>query len=746
MKRISKISILVLSIFVLGQSLSAETIARVAKAAGDVFVKRLGSAQFDEAVTPGAAINNGDALKVGQTGFAVVIFIDDRSVIKVKANTEFQFIDTENTRSIDIDAGTIINHVARQGRDKTFRVETPTSVASVKGTIFSAVVDASGVDQFYGTEGVVEIFNVISGQTVDLTAGMKAISNALGTLVQAPAAPNEFPTDPETGEPPVPEGEAQPEGDQIEEAPTEEAPPESVEPTPEPEEIPETQPDITPPEQPEAPPEPEDQGGPSESPFGMGLGIGSVTIDGVIYNQLAFRPELKFGKLGVGLDLVIYLDNEGNIRTEEWDFKNNPGQLLDKVLYVRWGQKGDPFWAKWGALENVTLGYGGLVSGYSNMMEFPSVRRIGVNTGIQTKNIGAEIFFSNIKDFSRGGTLMGLRGTYRLSKSFPLTVGANLVVDMNQFSGLKDRDGDTYPDIFDDFPDDKKLWNDTDGDGIPDPNQPVDSTRWDIDADGDNIYDPLDDSVVLKADPFSTTDNKGLALGYGVDVGYPIFKNKLVSLLAYSELNVLSFPSIDSPAISRPARSGMGITIPGIQATILKFIHARFEYRIKQNYFVPQFFDQAYDLTRVVAEYQANGDTQIRTRDMILFGDESSKVNSKGYYGLASADILNIASFAASYTNMVADTVEFNSFFAQVSLNADLVPKLSVATAYYLRNNDSNPFDFKNPSENTVLGYRLGYEVGEGVSLIWDFRQFYRDNGTGLQPVKQTTIETAFNF
>ena len=50
---------------------------------------------------------------------------------------------------------------------------------------------------------------------------------------------------------------------------------------------------------------------------------------------------------------------------------------------------------------------------------------------------------------------------------------------------------------------------------------------------------------------------------------------------------------------------------------------------------------------------------------------------------------------------------------------------------------------------NTVLGYRLGYEVSEGVSVIWDFRQFYRDDGTGtdkLEPVKQTTIETAFDF
>ena len=55
-------------------------------------------------------------------------------------------------------------------------------------------------------------------------------------------------------------------------------------------------------------------------------------------------------------------------------------------------------------------------------------------------------------------------------------------------------------------------------------------------------------------------------------------------------------------------------------------------------------------------------------------------------------------------------------------------------------------FDFSNPSINTIFGYKVGYEVNAGVSLICDFRQFYRDTGNGLEPIKQTTIETAFNF
>ena len=71
----------------------------------------------------------------------------------------------------------------------------------------------------------------------------------------------------------------------------------------------------------------------------MGLGIGSATLDGVLYNQLALRPEINIWKLGIGLDLVLYIDNEGNIRMEEWDVKNDPSLLLDKILFLRFGKR-----------------------------------------------------------------------------------------------------------------------------------------------------------------------------------------------------------------------------------------------------------------------------------------------------------------------------------------------------------------------------------------------------------------------
>ena len=61
---------------------------------------------------------------------------------------------------------------------------------------------------------------------------------------------------------------------------------------------------------------------------------------------------------------------------------------------------------------------------------------------------------------------MGLRAQYKISENIPLTLGLNYVNDANMFSSLKDRDNDSFPDVFDDFPLDSSMWIDTDGDGF----------------------------------------------------------------------------------------------------------------------------------------------------------------------------------------------------------------------------------------------------------------------------------------
>ena len=729
--------------FLMNQIQAAEEVAKVAKARGQVQIKHQADVDFSS-LKAGQSVFDGDVIKVGGVGFCIIVFLDDKSILKIRESTQFQFIETANTRTINIDFGKVLADVKKDKR-KDFRIETPVSVASVKGTQFWTVSNKMGFDKFYGLEGEVEVFNTISGQFQSLGPGQMTLSTATGQLVTSPASPEEVPDDPDD------EGEEPEEEEQEEEAEEEEAPEEEPEPEVEEEEvieeevpeeeipeeeIPEEVPEEEIPEvEEEEVPEPEEEG-----PFNLGAGLGSVTIDGVIYNQLALRPEIKFGKLGVGLDLVMYIDPQGNIRKDEWD---EPTDFFDKILYVSWGAKGDPFFVRYGTLENMTLGYGGLIYGYSNTMEFPEVRRIGLNGGMKFGKFGTELFVANFKDFGRGGGLLGGRITFNPIEK--LTLGANIVTDINQYSGLKDFDEDGVPDLLDDFPEEGDYAVDTDGDGIAD--------EIDPDRDGDGYTDNSQDSsivnndidgTVLKPHPFDIDEvDARRVLGFSVDAGYPVFSSKMFSINLYAEGNVLQFAD---------DKSGIGLVPFGANATLFKFINLSFEYRMDSDYYAPRFFDQAYDLDRVAISLNADSSLSVTTKDQNLDISEGRRV---GYYGAASLGLFNLVSASASYTDMSSDEGDtLRSFTASLALNTDNIPKISQAYAYYQRNNDDNPFDFANPSPNTILGYRVGYEVSKGVSLVWDYRRLHADlDGDGVisedvegEIINILNIETVFDF
>ena len=730
--------------FLMNQIQAAEEVAKVAKARGQVQIKHQADVDFSS-LKAGQSVFDGDVIKVGGVGFCIIVFLDDKSILKIRESTQFQFIETANTRTINIDFGKVLADVKKDKR-KDFRIETPVSVASVKGTQFWTVSNKMGFDKFYGLEGEVEVFNTISGQFQSLGPGQMTLSTATGQLVTSPASPEEVPDDPDDeGEEPE-EEEQEEEAEEEEEAPEEEPEPEVEEEEvieeevpeqeiPE-EEIPEEVPEEEIPEvEEEEVPEPEEEG-----PFNLGAGLGSVTIDGVIYNQLALRPEIKFGKLGVGLDLVMYIDPQGNIRKDEWD---EPTDFFDKILYVSWGAKGDPFFVRYGTLENMTLGYGGLIYGYSNTMEFPEVRRIGLNGGMKFGKFGTELFVANFKDFGRGGGLLGGRITFNPIEK--LTLGANIVTDINQYSGLKDFDEDGVPDLLDDFPEEGDYAVDTDGDGIAD--------EIDPDRDGDGYTDNSQDSsivnndidgTVLKPHPFDIDEvDARRVLGFSVDAGYPVFSSKMFSINLYAEGNVLQFAD---------DKSGIGLVPFGANATLFKFINLSFEYRMDSDYYAPRFFDQAYDLDRVAISLNADSSLSVTTKDQNLDISEGRRV---GYYGAASLGLFNLVSASASYTDMSSDEGDtLRSFTAALVLNTENIPKISQAYAYYQRNNDDNPFDFANPSPNTILGYRVGYEVSKGVSLVWDYRRLHADlDGDGVisedvegEIINILNIETVFDF
>ena len=132
----------------------------------------------------------------------------------------------------------------------------------------------------------------------------------------------------------------------------------------------------------------------------MSGGLGSITIDGKIYNQVSLRPEIPMGKLGIGLDIYLNIDSKGNIHTGDWqfkDFKSGARTIIDKIRYIRWGQPNDPLYVRFGNLHDVQLGMGILVLGYTNALQYPSVRKLGLNFKGDFGALGMEAIISDFK-------------------------------------------------------------------------------------------------------------------------------------------------------------------------------------------------------------------------------------------------------------------------------------------------------------------------------------------------------------
>ncbi len=134
------------------------------------------------------------------------------------------------------------------------------------------------------------------------------------------------------------------------------------------------------------------QGLTQESALGAFLGYSKIGDQDFVGMRL--RPDLNFGKFGVGLNIPIMFNmNDWSFRKDE--FQDGVGWLRI-IDYVRYGvKKRDPVYVRVGSLYNSWIGYGLLLDNYSNQVSFDK-RKIGATFDILVKNfIGVEGLYSD---------------------------------------------------------------------------------------------------------------------------------------------------------------------------------------------------------------------------------------------------------------------------------------------------------------------------------------------------------------
>jgi hypothetical protein len=174
---------------------------------------------------------------------------------------------------------------------------------------------------------------------------------------------------------------------------------------------------------------------PGQGTFTGGFGLN--WIDGKLYYGIHLTPEVSFANWGVGLDLRLDFDQQGNFRKENY---NEFSDYLSIIRYIRYGLKNDPVYVKVGALDYYTLGHGSIINYYNNSPSLDS-RRIGMVADIDYGKFGFESIYSN---FFQAG-LVGIRGYYRPFEFTPqadipfigkLELGATFASDFNDKAGI----------------------------------------------------------------------------------------------------------------------------------------------------------------------------------------------------------------------------------------------------------------------------------------------------------------------
>ena len=181
--------------------LIASKIAVATKVQGSVDLKEVGKKEF-KVLKAGTILADGDKIRTGKTGFAVVIFIDDKSILKIKGDSEAVITGKRTAASIskkiNMDGGIIRAIISQQ--DVDFVIQTPTSVASVKGTDFWMISDPFQGDQVIGIEGLISLVNMETGQEVDVSEGMTGNSTLDGQVVASETDPESIPEDPDAAQ------------------------------------------------------------------------------------------------------------------------------------------------------------------------------------------------------------------------------------------------------------------------------------------------------------------------------------------------------------------------------------------------------------------------------------------------------------------------------------------------------------------------------------------------------------------
>jgi len=448
------------------------------------------------------------------------------------------------------------------------------------------------------------------------------------------------------------------------------------------------------------------------------LGFGLTTVDGHNWGRIALGVDIPIWKFGVFLDLELFITNKFKVSDKGWDFKDNTAEaVLRKIRYIRFGHEDEPLFIKFGGLSNVSLGYGMIVDRFTNMLRYPDEKLLGLQfylNDISQIGLTLQTLISDFAEMGDKGGVYGVRLAVR-----PFKMSEILWLNGVSVGGMYAADANVH----------------------------APASKWTPDGDTaslDSFGKTARQSDSLYLDSLRRrTRSFGL---YGFDVTVPIIRTDPFGIDLYAQ-----------SAFRADGVSGWGIGVPGVAARVW-VLSGNLEYRIVRGRFMPGYFDTYY-----LEERYSRGLRRSKDETMM-------NVSLGGIYGRVGMNISDILTLDGTYQYMTGKDVDRDSaltiryYEAAAGLGKaimDHIPMFNLAEAY-VRNADigkyrkygkdgnpetnktAGPFD---RSPGLYMGYRAGFEIFVGWSLILDYRYGWKVEDDGkLASDNHINLHTAMRF
>ena len=427
----------------------------------------------------------------------------------------------------------------------------------------------------------------------------------------------------------------------------------------------------------------------------------STSIGYLNYNEkinFKFSPLLRFKNFNFKIDLEYFF---GNSENKNIDNNFTPIGFLEKIDYFNFKTQNENFKIHIGTIENLNFGHGYLLNRYSNNLNYPFNKNIGLESSISNSNktLIFKSFISNIENLIDNGGMIGNHLSMIISDKIPLKIGFGQILDLDQFVDFHDR-----------------------------------------------------------------VEFKRKIQAYQFDFDFPLFNILNRNVLLYGELSAIKFPEtryykrIDDSEFTndKKSRNGVwGILFPGFS-----YSNNNHKLSIAFNYnssiFSPKYFNTTYDFERVrYRKYDIlNKEQNFSDEADLLMQFADDTLNQNGVYlpkdliGMINLQENTYPTYGFSFTyerkvnqenlliieysfykevENIYSNLKFNDLYLKWDFNKKIFSKQTrinfiVSKTFFIDK------DILKIDENLIYGLNFDFNIYKGLHFVLEYKNTFYDN------------------